>query len=267
MIGHVEWIEFARVTAVPAPGEIVHADELWEEPGGGGTVAAAELARLAGEATLFTALGGDGRGASAREQLEAHGVRVHAAIVDEPQRRAFVYLDEAGERTITVLGAKLVPRARKHDLPWHELAEMDAVFFVSGDAEALRAARRARVLVATARELDTLREAGVELDALAGSGNDPAEAYRPGDLDPPPRLAVATAGGLGGWAQPGGPYRAAAVPGRVEDAYGSGDCFAAGLTYALAAGAEPEEALALAAQSGAAALTRRGALGEPNVGR
>jgi len=36
--GHVEWIEFARVERVPAPGQIVHALEAWAEPAGGGAV-------------------------------------------------------------------------------------------------------------------------------------------------------------------------------------------------------------------------------------
>ncbi|MBA3331669.1 MAG: ribokinase, partial [Actinobacteria bacterium] len=57
------------------------------------------------------------------------------------------------------------------------------------------------------------------------------------------------------------PYRAASVPGPVEDAYGCGDCFSAGLAYALGRGLEREEALALAARCGAAALARRGAHG------
>jgi len=261
VVGHVEWVEFARVEAVPAAGEIVHAVERWEEPGGGGSVAAAELARLAGEVTLFTALGNDRVGERTREQLEARGVRVQASVTDEPHRRAFVYVDAQGERTITVLGRKLRPRARD-DLAWHELAEADAVYFVSGDADALRAARRARVLVATTRDLATMREGTVELDALVGSGKDEGERYRPGDLDPAPKVVVATAGSLGGWSQPGGPYRAAPIPGPVEDAYGCGDCFAAGLTFALGDGLELEEALAFGAQCGAAALTRRGALGE-----
>jgi ribokinase len=260
VVGHVEWVEFARVEQVPAPGDIVHALERWEEPGGGGAVAAVELARLAGEAMLFTALGGDTLGSEAREQLEARGVRVHARVVDEPQRRAWVFLDATGERTITVLGAKLRPRA-KDDLPWHELADADAVYFVSGDPEALRAARRARVLVATARELATLRDGAVELDAVVGSGKDEGEHYRPGELDPAPRLAVATAGSLGGWAQPGGPFRAAPIPGPIEDAYGCGDCFAAGLAFALAGRLPLEDALAVGAERGAVALTRRGALG------
>ena len=106
-----------------------------------------------------------------------------------------------------------VPRGHDDRLPWHELASMDAVFFVAGDVDALVHARRARVLTATTRELDVLRSGGVQLDALIGSGEDEAERYLLGELDPPPRLVVATAGSLGGWAQPGGPFTAAAPPG------------------------------------------------------
>jgi len=260
VVGHVEWCEFARVEQTPGPGDIVHASDLWAEAAGGGAVAAVELVRLNGEASFFTALGDDGLGRRARADLERLGVDVHAQHLAEPQRRAFVHVDGVGERTITVLGDKLRPRG-EHRLPWDELAGTDGVYFVSGDAGALRAARAARVVVATARELSTLRQAGVELDALVASGRDDGERYQPGELDPPPKLVVTTAGALGGWAQPGGPYRAAPVPGPVEDAYGCGDCFAAGLTVGLAEGLPAEEALAFAAQCGAAALTRRGAHG------
>jgi len=48
------------------------------------------------------------------------------------------------------------------------------------------------------------------------------------------------------------------VPGPIADAYGCGDAFAAGLTYALARGDPPDDALALAARCGAAVLTGRG---------
>ncbi|MGE5690699.1 MAG: PfkB family carbohydrate kinase [Pseudomonadota bacterium] len=261
VVGHVEWCEFLRVEELPPPGGIVHAHERWEEPGGGGTVAAAQLARLAGSCAFYTGLGRDELGKRTRARLEALGIEVHTATTREPTRRAIVHVDAAGERTITVIGRKLVPRGGTAGLPWHELARADAVFFVSGDVEALRSARTARTLVATPRELETLRLAGVELDALVGSGDDDGERYRPGDLDPPPRLVVATAGPLGGWAQPGGPYRAVPPPGPLEDAYGCGDSFAAGLTFGLAEGRELDDALALAAACGAEALTRRGALG------
>ena len=220
------------------------AQETWEEPAGGGGVAAVELARLAGEASLYCLLGGDELGAQARGR--ARGRRRPRALAADATSRsgaASVYVDEVGERTITVIGEKPRPKGGEGTLPWEELDETDGVYFTAGDAEAVRQARRARVLVATARELPTLHAAGVELDALVASGEDEAERYQPGDLDPPPKLVVSTAGSLGGWAQPGGPYKAAAPPGPYEDVYGAGDCFAAGLTYALAKGMDVTDAL------------------------
>ena len=126
VVGHVEWCEFLRVAEMPASGGIVHAHECWEEPGGGGSVAAAQLVRLVGSCTFFTGLGRDELGRRARERLESLGIEVHAA--------------PSGERTITVVGRKLVPRG-SDALPWRELARKDAVYFVSGDPEALRHAR------------------------------------------------------------------------------------------------------------------------------
>ena len=172
VVGHVEWVEYARVDHTPGPGEIVHALETWEE-----------------------------------------------------------------------------------------LGRCDAVYFVSGDIAALRAARRSPVLVATARELATLRRAAVPVDVLVGSGEDAAERFESGELDPAPQIVVTTAGALGGWIRPGGPFRAAPLPGPVSDAYGCGDCFAAGLAYGLALGKPVDEAVALGAQCGAAVLTGRGAYG------
>jgi ribokinase len=257
VVGHVEWIQFARVEHVPAPGEIVNALETWEEAAGGGAVAAVQLAKLNSGCTFLTVLGDDELGRRSHEQLTGQGVRVEAEFVPRPTRRGFTFVDDAGERTITVLGEKLHP-STSHRLPWLELARYDGVFLTAGDVAAVEAARRARVLVATARELTTLRRAAVELDALVGSGEDLAEQYQPGDLTPTPRLVVSTAGRLGGWTQPGGPFRAAPLPGRVSDTYGAGDSFAAGLTFGLAKGLEREEALELASRCGAAVLTGRG---------
>jgi ribokinase len=47
----------------------------------------------------------------------------------------------------------------------------------------------------------------------------------------------------------------------VQDTYGAGDSFAAGLTYGLAEGLAVDEAIELGARTGAAALARRGAHG------
>jgi len=259
VVGHVEWVEFARVEQVPQPGEIVHALETWEQPAGGGAVAAVQLANLNGSAHLFTSLGRDELGRRSRQELEERGVTVHASAPAEPQRRAFTYVDDGGERTITVLGKKLVASGEDGTLPWEELARCDAVYYVSGDVAAVRAARHARVLVAGARELATLRRAGEEIDVLVGSGEDASERIEPAEFDPPPRYVVTTSGSLGGWVRPGGPFRAVPPPGPIQDAYGCGDCFAAGLTFALAEGATMEEAVALGARCGAAVLSGRGA--------
>ena len=258
VVGHVEWIRFARVESMPGAGDIAHSTEDWEQAGGGGAVAAMQLALLADEATLFTVLGDDELGLRAREEIEARGVRLHAAIESRPQRWAFTHVDEVGERTISTVGAKQRPRGKDDRFPWHELAEMDAVLFIAGDADALHRARRAPILTATAREIEVLQSAGVELEALIGSGEDEAERYHPGDLDPEPKLVITTSGALGGWMQPGGPYVAAPLPGPREDAYGCGDSFMAGLTFALGAGLEGHLAVAFAARCGAAALTGRG---------
>ena len=262
VVGHVEWVEFAHVERLPTPGEILHADVFWEEPAGGGGVAAVQLARLGGSATLYTALGADVLGRRAAKELAELGVRVEAVFRDEPQRRAFTFIDADGERTITVIGARTVPHASDR-LPFDELEEYDAVYFTGGDAGALRAARRARALVATPRALDTLRAGGVTLDALVGSGRDAAERYRAGDIDPPPRVVVRTAGSRGGAFETAGgrrgTYEAAPLPGPMADAYGCGDSFAAGLTFGLAEGKPLEDALELAARCGAACATGHGA--------
>ena len=264
VVGHVEWVEFVRVEQVPKPGEIVQATDWWGEAAGGGGVASVQLSRMAGSSTLFTALGQDELGEAALAQLTGLGVLVEAARHSEPQRRGFTFVDDTGERTITIIGEKHVPRGAD-PLPWEELAEADGVYFVSGDADAARAARRARVLVATARSLPVLAESGVELDALVRSARDPGERYQRGDLEPQPRLVVATAGTDGGqWGTAdcrAGSYRPAPLDGPVADAYGAGDSFAAGLTYALARGDHVEAAIAFAASCSASALGRRGAHG------
>ncbi len=263
VVGHVEWIRFARVDHQPAAGEIAHSTEDWEQAGGGGGVAAIQLALLADEAHLFTTVGDDDLGQRCRAELEERGVHVHAVTARLPQRWAFTHVDEAGERTITTVGPKLRPSGNDDRLPWHELAAMDAVLFIAGDVDALRSARRAPVLTATARDLPTLRRGAVQLEALIGSGEDEAERYHAGDLDPEPALVVTTSGALGGWMQPGGPFTAAALPGPREDTYGCGDSFMAGLTFALGAELDAPDAVAFAARCGAAALTGRGVAPQP----
>jgi len=264
VVGHVEWAEFLRVPTLPTGGDIVHVTDRWEAPAGGGAVTAVQLARLAGRATLITALGDDGLGHRAAAELEAFGLDVRAVFRrDQPQRRVIVHLDPTGERTITVIGDRMGPRG-DDDLGCDDV-DFDAVYFTAGDADALRHARRAPVLTATARAKTTLLEASVALDALVRSALDTGERYEDGDLTPAPDLVVATERNAGGsWATVdgrSGRYDPADAPGPLRDTYGCGDAFAGGLTAGLGAGLDIPAALALGARCGAWVATLDGPYG------
>src|SRR4051794_11358508 len=117
VVGHVEWIDFIEVARVPRPGEIITARGAFAEPCGGGGVTAVQLARLAGgNALFFASLGDDDLGHRAKRRLEEFGLTVHVAWRDTPTRRGFTYLDDGGERTITVIGERLAAHG-DDDLP------------------------------------------------------------------------------------------------------------------------------------------------------
>jgi len=273
VVGHVEWVQFAVVARVPLPGEIVHASDVFSEPAGGGAVAAVQLRKLAGAATFLTAIGNDGAARDTLARLrDGFGVTVHPAARDAPQRRTFTFLDGAGERTITVLGERIVP-AFGDALPWSSLGDLDAIYLTGADAGAVRAARAARFLVATPRAMSALAGSGVAVDVLVGSAIDPDEIYEPGMLDPAPRVVVQTNGAAGGqwfatgetgeqpWIPRGarsGAWEATPLPGASVDTYGCGDSFAAALAYGLGADLGLEGAIELGARCGAACLCGRG---------
>ena len=262
VVGHVEWVEFMRLASVPKPGEIVQGTSLLAVPAGGGGVAAVAIARFGAHCLFYTAFGDDRLGHSSGEELRRRGVEVFASFRAEPQRRALTIIDANHERTILLMGDRHVARG-SDPLPWHELATCDAVYITGGDAEAVRQARAAKIVVATSRILPLLREAGIQLDALVGSDNDAAEIYRDGDLPLRPRLVVRTDGGHGGrYIEAGVEHRYAPVPTEVTgDTYGAGDTFAAALTYALGARKPAAEAVTFAAARAAEVVAWTGPYG------
>jgi ribokinase len=261
VVGHVEWVEFGRVSHVPRAGEVVHAHDLREEPAGGGAVVAVQLARLAGEALFITALGEDDPARRSIARLRELGVRVAAATRQKPTRRAVTLVDDKGERTITTFGARLEPYGAEAELPWDELAAADAVYFTAGDLDALRAARAARVLVANPRARDALGR-GVRIDALVLSASDAIELRAAERVEDEAELLVFTEGAHGGSYRTrsgdSGRFPAVPLPGEPVDSYGCGDSFAAGLTYGLGAGMALPGALELGARCGAVCLTGHG---------
>jgi ribokinase len=261
VVGHVEWVEFAVVERLPRPGEIVQATESWDEPAGGGAVAAVQIAKLAGDCLFFTATGNDSLGGQVAPELERRGVSVRAATRESPQRRAFVHLESSGERTITTLGPRLLPLG-SDDLGWDEMTEIDAVYVTAGDEAAIRAARQARQVVATVRAAEGLIRSGILVDALVASRNDPGEQVDTDDFETPPAAVVRTDGSHGGAIEMRDgetiAWQAAPPPADRVDAYGAGDSFAGALTFGLGIGLALPDAVSLAAFCGARNVTGRG---------
>jgi ribokinase len=260
VVGHMEWVEFLRVAHLPVRGEVQAAQREFTHAGGGAVVAAAVLAELGAEVDYFCAVGSDADGDAAVHELEGRGIRVHAARRDTGTRQVLTLLDRDGERTIITLGERLQP-AGADPLGWERLASADGVYVTAGDLDAVRRARAARVVVATPRLRERLAGGGLHLDALVFSANDSDEVRWARTLEPYTGLMVATDGARGGhwWGTSEGRWAAVAPPGRIMDAYGCGDSFAAGFTYGLARGMDPGRAAEIGARCGAEMLTRVGA--------
>ena len=192
---------------------------------GGGAVMARQIARLNGACEFFTALGDDELGRRSERRLAELGVDVHAVRFGE-SRRGWVHIDDAGERTITRLGAEAPPRG---PLP---LKGYDAVFFVSGDGRgAAIGSGRPLSRGDCPRAGDTpgsRRQARLAHRQRERSGR----AVRRRRSRPQPSSDRGRRGGTAN----GVPYQAASLPGPVVDAYGAGDSFGATLCFALARG-------------------------------
>ncbi len=277
VVGHVEWVQFGYLEHLPRAGEVAHATGAFEEPAGGGAVAAVALARLAGGCVLHTVLGKDDLARRSVARLHELGVEVRggpAALEEGPAqetRRAVTLVDAAGERTITTFGPRLDPAGDPGGESWAGFADLDAVYFTAGDGPALRRAREAsRVLVASPRALHALGQ-GAPLDALVLSADDEIELQAARPALEEAALVLYTEGSRGGrWRRRDGSegrWSSAPLPGPVLDSYGAGDTFAASLAYGLGADLELEDALALAAARSAEVMTWAGPYGPPQGAR
>ena len=259
VVGHVEWVTFLSVDELPQPGIIGHASKLLEEPAGGGAVVAVQLAKLLKQPIhFFTALGKDDFGQRSIKRLEALGLKMNVAWRDLPTRRGISLVDSQGERAITVIGQRLQPNA-KDTLPWKDLKNFDGIFVTATDSQGFTYCRNATVLATTPRVgLKTIQEANVKLDALIGSGLDPAEQIPETAIKPAPRLRISTEGARGGRIWPCDRYSAMRATAQTVDTYGCGDSFAAGVTAGLAAGWCINQAISLGAYCGAKCITHFG---------
>ena len=212
VVGHVEWVEFALVDRAAAPGEIVQARRDVGKPAGGGADAAVQLAKLAGGARFFTALGDDDLGhraadgaRGARRTSRGRLARRAAAprrLLSRRERRA----DDHAAR------AKLVPRARTTAAVGR--ARVDRRCLLHRRRRRTRSAPRGRHASSSPRRASCRRSprrgwswtCSSRARAIAG------ERYRPGDLDPAAaRTSFAPKVQPGGTVEPGGRFAAGAA--------------------------------------------------------
>jgi ribokinase len=256
VLGHVEHVTLGAVRELPGRGDIVHLDDPVVIPGGGGGVTFHQLTRAPADLVLFTAIGNDTAGAEMLARVRATGAEVHAAHRDEPHTRDVVLLTPDGERTIIVVGQPLHPRA-DDPLPWDELDGCDAAYFTARDPALVREARRARLLVVSARRREALVRSGVRADLVVGSRRDPREASTLADYPVRPGALVMTEGPDGGTVETEAGLERFAAPPRpavIRSSYGAGDSFLGALLWYRLLGLPVLAACARAGRHGAAVL-------------
>lgn len=279
VVGHVEWVRFLRLPSFPAEGEIVGAEGRFAQAAGGGGVVARVLAALGAEVHLLCALGRDRIGRRAYNELRGAGVAVHAGWRQDPTRRAVTLIGPTGERTIITVGRRLAP-AGSDPLPWELCKEAAALYLTAADPAAYRHARSCSLLVASPRTGEALA-AGTggqpAADLLIYSGYDRGEQAAASALEGRVGVFVETLGKEGGRWFPGGAptplapltgsWQTAAPAAPLRDAYGAGDAFAAGVTYALAQGKDLAQATREGARVAAEVLACDGAAVPPQAAK
>jgi len=263
-----------RVSAPPHPNTKVTARRQDVAAGGPAANAAVVFAALGGRATLVTALGSGAAASAARDDLEAHGVRVvDVAPGGFALAVSAVAVDErTGERTVVSPdGGRAEVGAPGHV---HELVRGQQVVLLDGHHPALQtvAARAAQaaavpVVLDAGRWKPHLAELVPRCDVVAASGDfrlgaEPgarAESVGPGlRAVGVPRVAVTHGGEPVEWweGERSGTLPVPAVD--VVDTLGAGDAFHGALAWSVASGAGFVEALEDAARVASLRVTVAG---------
>ena len=99
---------FLRVPHFHAPGETLHAESLFSEPGGKGYNQAVAARRMGAEVVFAGAVGRDAEGDLCEARLTEEGIA--SCLIRKPERTAYasILTDEGGENRVTVFpGARL----------------------------------------------------------------------------------------------------------------------------------------------------------------
>ena len=279
----------ARAARLPRPGETVHGESYAVMLGGKGSNQAAAAGRLATGSNVQVALAGrigrDGFGVQARQELQRFGVDL-APLHEDPDNPtgiALIGIDDGGENCITVVGGANMA-VNETDVAsadeWLCRATVLLLQLEIPQPAVLAAAKRARqngaivvldpapaphsgLLDALWNEIDILTPNESETYQLTGIRVETVEeAARAAEslLGKGARAALVKMGGRGVFWHDG-TRSGHILPFKVHpvDTVAAGDCFNAGLAFALAQGETLEAAVRVASACGALATTRHGA--------
>lgn len=279
----------ARAARLPRPGETVHGESYAVMLGGKGSNQAAAAGRLAAGSGIQVALAGrigqDSFGAQARRELERFGVDLAPLREDAAQATgiALIGIDGSGENCITVVGgANMAVNETDVDAAsdWLERATVLLLQLEVPQQAVLAAARKARaagaVVVldpAPAPEHGLLDALWHEIDILTPNESETFQltGLRPDTVEDAAKAAdvllargvkaVLVKMGSRGVFWHDGTQSGHSAPFRIEpvDTVAAGDCFNAGLAFALAQGKPFPKAVRIASACGALATTRHGA--------
>lgn len=279
----------ARAARLPRPGETVHGESYAVMLGGKGSNQAAAAARLARGSHIQVALAGrigqDGFGTQARQNFERFGVDLSPLRVDAAHATgiALIGIDGSGENSITVVGgANMAVDETDVDAAsdWLERATVLLLQLEIPQQAVLAAARKARaagaVVVldpAPAPEQGLLDALWQEIDILTPNESETFQltGIRPEMAEDAAKAAVLLLAkgvkavlvkmGSRGVFWHDGTQSGLSKPFSVQpvDTVAAGDCFNAGLAFALAQGQPLSKAVRIASACGALATTRHGA--------
>lgn len=270
--GSINIDHFYSLPRLPTPGETLAALAYRTELGGKGANQSAASARAGAVVRHIGAIGVDG--AVMLAQLAGYGVDVAGVQrLDSATGHAVVMLDPAGENAILVHGGANQALSLDAALAALNEAEMGDILLMQNETahqvDMARAAQgRGMEVIYSAAPFDLSAVQAVlpycamlVMNAVEAAQLQTAMAVDLHDL--PVETVVVTRGADGAsWHARGWPdVVVPALPARVVDTTGAGDCFAGALAAALDSGAGPEAAMRFAAAAASVQVSRAGTAG------
>jgi ribokinase len=246
---------FGYAQRLPAPGETVLGDRLAFAPGGKGANQAVAARRMGAEVRFVGACGRDAFGDRLSAALEADGIDLAGLRrVDGETGVALIVVDAAGENQIVALyGANHLADAPEPEPAvdvWVTQGEVSPET-VAGVLAAARATG-ATALVTPSPAGRLAADLVAQFDVAVVNETELAAL---GELRPP--ALVLTLGARGARILPGGP-ELPALPARVVDTTGAGDCLTGATAAGLAEGRTLVEAVRLGLAAAAICVERHG---------